>query len=83
MNDIELKSAILRKMLMHRWIGGKHTSIHDIPKGFPQHERGRVAEMTKELVIDGLILRKPTSYGEEVSLNPNRIYEAKRIAGMA
>jgi acyl carrier protein phosphodiesterase len=82
MEDNEIKIAILRKMLMHRWIGGKHTSVDNVPKGFPQHERGRVAELVKELMIDGFILRKPTSYGEEVSLNPNKVYEAKRMTGM-
>lgn len=82
MEDNEIKAAILRKMLMHRWIGGKHTSIDNIPKGFPQHERNRVTSLTTELIREGFILRKPTNYGEEVSLNPNRVYEAKKLSGL-
>jgi hypothetical protein len=34
MDDNELKAAILRKMLMHRWIGGKHTAIDNYPERF-------------------------------------------------
>ncbi len=82
MDDDEIKVAILRKMLMHRWVGGRHTSIDNIPKGFPQHERGRIAGLTKELIKDGFILHKPTSYGEEVSLNPKKVYEAKKLTGI-
>ena len=82
MEDSEVKAAILRKMLMHKWIGGKHTSIDNIPKGFPQHERKRVTDLTKELIKEGFILHKPTSYGEQVSLNPKRVYEAKKLTGV-
>lgn len=82
MDDTELKAAILRKMLMHRWIGGKHTALDNIPKGFPLHVRNDVAQVTEDLIRDGFIVRKPTSYGEHVSLNPKLVYEAKKISGM-
>jgi len=82
MGDIELKAVVLRKMLMHRWIGGKHTDIENIPKGFPPHVRNDVAKAVEELVREGFIRRKPTSYGEHVSLNPEKVHEAKRIAGL-
>ena len=70
MEDNEIKIEIIRKMLRHRWIGGKHTSTNNIPKGFPQHEKDHVIYMTKQLIKEGFILHKPTHYGEEVSLNP-------------
>ena len=82
MGDSELKAAVLRKMLMHRWIGGKHTDIDNIPKGFPMHVRNDIARVTQDLIREGFIVRKPTGYGEHVSLNPKKVYEAKKIAGI-
>ncbi|MBI4896273.1 MAG: hypothetical protein HY832_01880 [Candidatus Aenigmarchaeota archaeon] len=67
---------------MHRWIGGKHTAIDNIPKGFPSHVRNDVMQATLELMKEGFIMRKPTNYGEHVYLNPKMVYEAKKIAGM-
>jgi hypothetical protein len=83
MDDNELKAAVLRKMLMHRWIGGKHTAIDNIPKGFPPYIRNDISRVTEDLIREGFIVRKPTSYGEHVYLNPKRVYEAKKIAGMS
>ena len=82
MEDNELKAIMLRKMLMHRWIGGKHTSIDNIPKGFPPHVRNDVARVTKDLIREEFIVRKSTGYGEHVYLNPGKVFEAKRIAGI-
>ncbi len=82
MDDNALKAAVLRKMLMHRWIGGKHTALDNIPKGFPPHVRNDITRAAQELVKEGFIIRKPTSYGEHVSLNPERVYDAKKIAGI-
>jgi len=46
-----------------------HTSIDNMPKGFPPEIRGKVKEMAKELKKEGILFSKPTSYGEEVSIN--------------
>ncbi len=65
----EITRALLRKLLyMGKW-GGNHTSFDNLPKGFPKHLRGEVKEVAKDLIKHGLLLRKPTSYGVEVSLN--------------
>ncbi|MBI4019540.1 MAG: hypothetical protein HY364_04780 [Candidatus Aenigmarchaeota archaeon] len=82
MDDNVLKAVILRKMLMHRWIGGKHTSIDNLPKGFPMQVRKDVSRIVQDLIREGFVVRKPTSYGEHVYLNPNKVHEAKKIAGM-
>ena len=60
MNDNELKAAVLRKMLMHRWIGGKHTALDNIPKGFPLHVRNDVARITEDLIRDCLLYTSPS-----------------------
>ena len=46
-----------------------HTSIDNLPKGFPSDVRGRVKDMAKELKKERILLSKPTGYGEEVSID--------------
>ncbi|MGH9934206.1 MAG: hypothetical protein ACRD3Z_03715, partial [Nitrososphaerales archaeon] len=57
------QKAILRKMYFDKIIGGKHTAIENLKKGFPSHLRGDVDDEVKELIRHGLILPKTTSYG--------------------
>ena len=74
-----LKKAVLRKMYVDKIIGGRHTAIENLKKGFPSHVRGNVDDEVKELIKDGFILPKMTSYGLQVSLNPRMIPEIERI----
>jgi hypothetical protein len=73
------EKAILAKMLRHGYIGGKHTSEDNIPKGLPKHIRGEIKKALKNLIREGYIIPKITSYGTEVSLNPRRIAEIREI----
>ncbi len=73
------EKAILQKMLFEHDIGGKHTSADNIPKGFPKNERGEVKKALKNLIREGYVMPKITSYGLEVSLNPRLIAEIHRI----
>jgi len=66
-------------MLYAHLIGERHTSEDNIPKGFPKHERGDVKKALKKLIKQGYITPKITSYGLEVSLNPRKIEEIKKI----
>lgn len=75
------EKVILAKMLRHGYIGGKHTSEDNIPKGLPKHIRGEIKKALKNLIREGYIIPKITSYGTEVSLNPRRIVEIKEILG--
>ena len=43
---------ILRKMYFYGYIGGKHTSVDNLQKSFPTHERGSVKEAVKVLIKD-------------------------------
>jgi len=69
LTDNEIKGKILDKIARYRYWGGKHTSIDNLPKGFPKHMRKYVMKLIKEMKRDNLIICKPTSYGEQVSLN--------------
>jgi len=71
--------AILAKIHRHGYIGGRHTSIDNIPKGFPKHVYSKVKEAAKELMKQNLIVVKPTAYGLQVSLNPRKMDEIERI----
>ena len=74
-----IEKAILEKMFRHGYIGGKHTSEDKIPKGLPKHVHGEVKKALKNLIRQGYITPKITSYGREVSLNTARISEIKQI----
>ncbi len=68
-NDEEIKGKILHKLSRLGKFEHSHTSVDNLSKGFPKDLRGKVKEMVKELKKEGILLRKPTSYGEEVSIN--------------
>jgi len=38
-----------------------------------------VKKLSKELIREGLLLSKPTSYGKEVSINLNKMDEVLRL----
>ena len=68
--DDEIKGKILHKLTRMGKFSHSHTSIDNLPKGFPPEIRGRVKDIAKELRKEGILFSKPTSYGEEVSINP-------------
>ena len=74
-----IEKFILEKMFRQGYIGGKHTSEDNIPKGLPNHMHGEVKKALKNLIRQGYIIPKITSYGLEVSLNSARISEIKQI----
>lgn len=75
----DIEKALLRKLYMDRRIGEKHTSIDNVPKGFPRHLRGEVKKAMKRLIRKGFILQKRTAYGLQVSLQPHRVSEIEKI----
>lgn len=76
----EIKNHVLFKLHWRRYWGGKHTALESVKKGVPKHLGGRYIDMARELMKDGLILSKPTSYGLQISLNPNKREEIIRRA---
>lgn len=77
--DIKLAKAILRKLYYAGYIGGRHTSEDNVPKGLPKHKAGEAKGVLRDLRRKGLVIFKPTSYGMQVSLNPRRIKEIEDI----
>jgi hypothetical protein len=66
-------------MYLDKVIGGRHTAVANLKKGFPSHVRGEVDDEVKSLIRTGFILPKTTSYGLHVSINPHMIPEIERI----
>lgn len=71
----DVAKVLLRKMLMHNVCGGKHHGLDDLKRGFPSHEKGNVEKAVKKLVKANFILKHPTSYGYQYSLNHDMVDE--------
>ena len=78
---MDIAKIILRKLYRRRVIGGKHTAVEHLTKGLPRHAAGAAKEIIKELIKQGFIIPKSTSYGLQVSLNPEKIDEILEIIG--
>lgn len=76
--DEDIKRTILRKMLRATYIGGRHTSIDNLPKGFPKSDVGHVKKVVDKMVKDGYFIlhNKPDSL--HVALNPSVIAAIKK-----
>ena len=75
--DEELKAWILYKLAKHGYFHGRHTAFDNIAKGFkPQHlgreGHKRISRLSQDLIRQGLLIRKPTSYGLHVYLNAHK-----------
>ncbi|MBN2122360.1 hypothetical protein JW721_04905 [Candidatus Micrarchaeota archaeon] len=78
-SDGKLKAMILHKLAKKRKWGESHTALETTSKGVPSHLRGKMKELTEELVRDGFITPKPTGYGTHISLSVSRSEEIKAI----
>jgi len=78
-NLVDIKQVILRKLFRRRIIGGKHTAFEHVTAGIPKHLNGDAKKAAEDLIKQGLILTKPTSYGLQMSLNTDRIDDIIRI----
>lgn len=83
-SDGELKAWILYKLAKHGYFHGRHTDFENIAKGFkPQHlgKEGhkRIDKLAHELIKDGFLIKKPTSYGLHVYLNSEKSKEIKEF----
>jgi predicted transcriptional regulator len=79
---MDLEKIILRKLFRRRIIGGKHTAIENLTKGLPKHTVGEAKSAVDNLIKKNLILTKQTSYGLQVSLNPDKIEHIYELIGI-
>ena len=70
-----VEKRILENLIEKHIIGEKHTSADNAQKCLPKHLRGEGKKALKNLIREGYVVPKITSYGLEVSLNPRRLAE--------
>ena len=68
----EIKGKILHKLTRLGKFRHSHTSIDNLPKGFPKELRGDVKGQIQELKKEGILFSKNTEYGEEISINADK-----------
>lgn len=83
-NESIIKARLLFSLARKRKWGESHTAYENIFKSFKSESYGKdgmklVKKLAEELFREGLIIKKPTQYGLQVSLNPNFAQEIKRI----
>ncbi len=67
-----IKGKILHKLTRMGKFHHSHTSIENLPKGFPKDLAGKVKESVAELIKERILFTKPTAYGLEVSINTEK-----------
>jgi len=75
----EIRFRICKKLVRHRYWGGKHISSEDILKGFPSHLKKDFKKEIDKLTKENILLTKPTSYGTRYSLNSRMKEEVTKI----
>ena len=75
LSDDQIKATILFKLHKRGNWGASHTAIENLQKGFKESDLGkhgtkRIDDIAKDLIRQGWIIPKPTSYGLQVALNP-------------
>lgn len=74
-----IQKRILRRLFNREIIGEKHTAIEHCMDGLPRHLAGDAKDATRVLIKKGYLLAKPTNYGVQVSLNPERLADIKDV----
>ena len=74
-DEDKIRATILYNLRRRKIIGGVHTPLDTLRRGFPSHLGKDIKKIAKDLIKQGLIITKPTSYGLQVFLNKNRLRE--------
>ena len=78
-DEDKIKATILYHLRRKKVIGNVHTHFDTLKKGFPSHLGKDVEKISKELIKQGFITTKPTSYGLQVSLNKEKLKEIEEF----
>ncbi|MBI4174090.1 MAG: hypothetical protein HY517_00460 [Candidatus Aenigmarchaeota archaeon] len=82
-NDL-IRAKILFALARHRKWGESHTAYENMMRQFRSQMLGKegmkiATKIAEELIREGFIIKKPTHYGLQVSLNPKKSQEIKEI----
>ncbi len=73
------QAQILERLRAGGNIGGKHTARERALKGLEEPEREVAQAALEALVRKGLVVKKPTNYGDQISLNVDRMDDVGRV----
>ncbi|MBU1203878.1 MAG: hypothetical protein KKG60_02295 [Nanoarchaeota archaeon] len=72
-DEDKIKATILYHLRRKKVIGGVHTPFDTLKRGFPSHLGKDINKIAKQLIKEGFLITKPTSYGLQVSLNKKKL----------
>lgn len=75
----KIRATIFDKLNRRGIWGPIHTSKENAIKGIPSHDIGAAKDVIDDAVKDGFLNLKPTSYGDQISLNFKKKEEIKAI----
>lgn len=80
LSDEKIKASVLLKLHRRGNWGASHTAFDNLQKGFKDTDLGkhgakRIDSVARDLIRQGWIIPKPTTYGLQVSLNPRHSEE--------
>jgi len=78
-DEDKIKATILYHLRRKKIIGNVHTHYDTLKKGFPSHLGKEVQKIANKLIREGFIIKKPASYGLQVSLNKEKIKEIEEF----
>ena len=83
-SDAYIRASILYRLYKQGKWGGSHTDFENLKKGFSPRQLGkrgakRVEKLAEELIKEGYMVAKITSYGYHVSLNPRKSADIQKI----
>jgi hypothetical protein len=68
---------IVRNLYNRRKIGNSHTHREQALGRLLEEDGKRANKSLDELIKQGFVINKPTSYGNQVSLNPKRLKDIR------
>ena len=84
MDNEEIRARLLFALARKRNWGESHTAYEHMFRQFKTEALGKAGlknakNIADELMREGFIIKKPTHYGLQVSLNPKRAEEIKKM----
>jgi len=75
----KIRATIFDKLDRRGKWGPIHTSKENAVKGLPSHQLGAANEVLEAAIKEGVFILKPTSYGDQISLNFTRKEDIRAI----
>ena len=75
----KIKARLLYHLRKKRVLGGVHTHFDTLKRGFPKHLGKEVEKIAEKLIKENWLVKKPTSYGLQVSLNKDKLPEIEKF----